>query len=45
MTIVERMAKAFCEASGFYKWEDTHGSLREWYLMGAQAILDQGRFM
>ena len=35
--LIEMMAKAFCEASGIYKWEDTQGSVREWYLKGAQA--------
>jgi hypothetical protein len=39
MSEVEQVAKAFCEASGLYKWEDTQGSVREWYLKGAAAIL------
>jgi hypothetical protein len=38
MDNVEEIAKAFCEASGLYKWDDTRGSLREWYLKGAEAI-------
>lgn len=33
------IAKAFCEASGRYRWEDTRGLLREWYLQGARAVL------
>jgi hypothetical protein len=36
--LVEQIAKTFCEASGLYKWEDTKGSLRDWYLKGAEAI-------
>jgi len=36
---VEKIAAAFCEASGLYKWEDTQGSLRDWYLKGAEAVL------
>jgi hypothetical protein len=39
VTQVELVAKTFCEASGLYKWEDTRGSLREWYLTGAAAVL------
>lgn len=41
MTLVEWIAMTFCEASGLYKWEDTHGRLREWYLEGAQSIVDR----
>ena len=37
--LVEAMAKAFCEASGRYKWDDTTGSLRDWYLDGVRAIV------
>jgi hypothetical protein len=37
---IEQIAKAFCEASGAHKWQDTHGRHREWYLHGAQAIFD-----
>jgi predicted hotdog family 3-hydroxylacyl-ACP dehydratase len=40
MDTVERAAQAFCEASGFYKWPDTRGSVREWYLAGARAVLE-----
>lgn len=39
MDLTEIAAKAFCEAAGLYKWEDTKGLLRDWYLKGAQAIL------
>lgn len=41
MTTIEEMAQIFCEASGLYKWEETHGILREWYLAGAKAIHDR----
>lgn len=37
--LVERMAQAFCEHSGHYKWADTKGSVREWYLAGAAKAL------
>jgi hypothetical protein len=36
--LIEQIAKTFCEASGFYKWDDTKGSLRDWYLKGAEAV-------
>jgi hypothetical protein len=39
MTLTERIAQAFCEASGLYRWDDTYGSLRDWYLAGAAAVL------
>jgi hypothetical protein len=39
MTLVEHVAKAFCEAEGLYRWEDTHGLLRQWYLKGAAAAI------
>ena len=37
--LVEEIAKAFCEASGVTKWNDTPSSFREWYLRGAEAVL------
>ena len=36
---IEIAAKAFCEASGRYKWDDTNGSMREWYMAGMEAAL------
>ncbi len=39
MTLTERIAQAFCEASGLYRWDDTHGSLRDWYLAGAAVVV------
>jgi hypothetical protein len=39
VTQIELVAKTFCEASGLYKWEDTRGSVRQWYLTGAVAVL------
>jgi hypothetical protein len=42
VTQIELIAKTFCEASGLYKWEDTRGSLRQWYLTGAAAVLTLG---
>ena len=38
---VEDLAKAFCEASGIYKWKDTPESMKEWYRAGIKAVLKQ----
>jgi hypothetical protein len=35
----EELAKAFCEASGVYKWEDTPQSMKDWYLQGIDAVV------
>lgn len=40
MDTAEIIAKTFCEASGLYKWGDTSGGMRKWYLQGARAVLD-----
>ncbi len=40
MTLLkEQLAKAFCEASGLYKWEDTPETMKQWYLAGIEAAL------
>ena len=39
--LIEIVAKAFCEHAGYYKWEETKGSVREWYLAGAKAVMDR----
>ena len=35
----EWAAIAFCEASGFYKWETTPNSIKQWYRQGITAVL------
>ena len=37
--LIERIAQAFCEHSGHYRWSDTKGSVRAWYLAGAAKAL------
>ena len=37
--LVEDVARAFCEASGLYRWTDTGEFLRCWYRQGAHAAV------
>ena len=37
--LVENAARAFCEASGLYRWADTNEFLRGWYRDGARAVI------